>query len=491
MIMYFRSHILRTFRGRLAMLYITVECSILLISAVLLYYFLSRQVYQQLDDTLNRKASSLVQYLELTPMHVWPQGLVKFSRADSASLQLVAMTGDPMFTKNDNLMARQDRHIKHAFQQALRGQEITVTSTTSLLGKDNIRVLAKPIHRDNRVIAVLLIAHSTVQIQGFFTQLYWVGGMLGLLSIIISAYAGYTMTVRSFRPLVEINRTARAVAAGDMSRRLKSRAQDEEISELVGALNQMFQALEDSFVAQKHFTADASHELRIPLTILKGEIEVALRNPRSNEEYENILKQNLSTIGRMHRIVDDLLMLARADAGQLELAQETIDFSLLLQEIGQHHLILYSQKQLNLEIDVEDDLEIIGDESALERVMYNLLNNAYKYAPEATTIALTARAKGEWIHVQVQDQGPGIDSEHQQHLFNRFYRSDDARDRKNGGAGLGLAICKRIIDVHGGHIAVASVLGDGATFEIELPLSKGNPAMQRRLNQMLSTQQET
>jgi len=489
--MYFRSLVLRTFRGRLAMLYISVEFSILVISALLLYYFLSRQVYQQLDDTLNHQAGTLVRYLELTPLYMWPQGLMKFSRKYDGSLQLVATTGDPMFTKNDALMAREDHHINRAFQQASRGQEIAVTSTSSLLGKDNIRVLAKPIHRDDRVVAVLLIAHSTVQIQGFFTQLYWIGGIFGLLSIIISAYAGYTMTVRSFRPLVEINRTARAVAAGDMSRRLKSRAQDEEISDLVVALNQMFQALEDSFVAQKHFTADASHELRIPLTILKGEMEVALRNPRSNEEYEHILRQNLSTIERMHRIVDDLLMLARSDAGQLELEQETIDLSLLLQEIGQHHLILYSQKGLHLEIDVEDDLEMIGDESALERVMYNLLNNAYKYAPEGTTITLSAQASGEHIHVQVQDQGPGIDLEHQQHLFNRFYRSDDARDRKNGGAGLGLAICKRIIDAHGGHIDVTSELGHGATFTIELPLSKANPALQRRLSELLSNQQKS
>jgi heavy metal sensor kinase len=488
MMMYLRSFMLHTFRGRLAMLYISVEFSILVISALALYYFLSRQVYQQLDDALNHQAGSLVRYLERSPLYMWPEGLVKFSRQYNGSLQLVAVTGDPMFTKRDELMARQDRHINRAFQQASRGQEIAVTSTSSLLGKDNIRVLAKPIHRDNRVVAVLLIARSTVEIQGFFKQLYWIGGSLGLLSIIISACAGYIMTVRSFRPLKEINRTARAVASGDMSRRLKSRAQDEEINDLVVALNQMFQALEDSFVAQKHFTADASHELRIPLTILKGEMEVALRNPRSNEEYQHILKHNLSTIERMHRIVDDLLMLARSDAGQLELAQESIDLSLLLQEIGQHHLILYSQKRLNLDIDVEDELEIIGDEPALGRVMYNLLNNAYKYAPEASTVTLSARATGEQVFIQVQDQGPGIDLEHQQHLFNRFYRSDDARDRNNGGAGLGLAICKRIIDAHGGHIDVVSELGHGASFTIELPLSKANPAMQKRLSHMLSQQ---
>jgi len=227
--------------------------------------------------------------------------------------------------------------------------------------------------------------------------------------------------------------------------------------------------------------------LRIPLTILKGEIEVALRQPRSGEDYQQILNQHLDIIERMQRIVDDLLTLARADAGLLELAQDPVDLSLLLQEVGQHHLILYAERKLLLEMDIQDELEVMGDEGQLERVIFNLLNNAYKYAPENSTVLLAAHAEDDHAVILVRDHGPGIPEEHQPMLFDRFYRADSARAREHGGAGLGLAICKRIIEAHDGDIELQSRAGEGATFIIRLPLSSENPEHSRRLNSLLKT----
>jgi len=485
MLTYLRNRLLHTFRGRLALLYITVEFSILVFSALLLYFFLSREVYKQMDEELFVQGTVLTAHLEHSSVYTWVNALQYFSDDFDGIVQLVSYRGISLFTARDDLMKRDSRRIFKVYKKALSGESIAFTSTTSLLRKKNVRLLAMPVHRQGQVVAVLLIARSTVQIQGFFTLLYWIGGSLGLFSILISSWAGYTMAWRSLRPIKEINRTARAVAEGDLTRRLKSQSKNEEISELVSSLNKMFKALEDSFIAQKHFTADASHELRIPLTILKGEIEVALRKSRSIEEYQDVLRQNLGVIERMHRIVDDLLTLARSDAGQLELAQEPVDFSLLLQEVLQQHWILYSQKSMTLEDNIQDNLQLIGDENALERVFYNLLNNAYKHAPENSTVYINAEACQERIKVRIQDHGPGIEPEHQQYLFHRFYRSDDDRNREKGGVGLGLAICKRIIDAHGGHISVESELGHGATFIIDLPLSNENPEMKKRLNMIL------
>lgn len=481
-----RNNIFRTFRGKLALLYISVEFVILLLSAMVLYALLSRQVYTELDNSMLGQGQLLVAGLQSSPNEFWLAQLTHFSRDFNGVVQLVSVEGDSQFIWRYDILALKDSGIHHAYQRALEGEVASFISTSSLLRKENIRVLAVPVHRGNQVVSVLLLARSTMQIQAFFTLLFWIGGILGLVSIIISAWAGYAMALRALRPIKEINHTARAVASGDLSRRLTSRASDTEISDLVSSLNQMFQSLEDNFVAQKHFTADASHELRIPLTILKGEIEVSLRKSRSTEEYQQLLKQNLTTIERMHRLVDDLLTLARSDAGQLELEQEQVDFSLLLEEVYQHHLILYSQKGLHIDVDIQDELQVIGDSEALERVIYNLLNNAYKHGPAGSTVYIRAHAEIDRVCVTVRDQGPGIAPEHQQHLFNRFYRSDDARDRQQGGVGLGLAICKKIVDSHGGDIGVESTLGEGAEFIIKLPLSKANPGLQQRLDHVIN-----
>ncbi|PIP03014.1 MAG: two-component sensor histidine kinase, partial [Zetaproteobacteria bacterium CG23_combo_of_CG06-09_8_20_14_all_54_7] len=255
---------------------------------------------------------------------------------------------------------------------------------------------------------------------------------------------------------------------------------------LVRVLNKMFADLETSFLGQKRFTADASHELRLPLTILKGEIEVALRHPRSEQEYQHILRQQLETINRIQRIVNDLLTLARADAGQLELVQSPVDLSLLLQEVGQQHLILFDSQHVALEMDIEDGLEIMGDASQIERTIMNLLSNAFKHAPAHSAIYLSATAVEQSVIIGVRDEGPGIADQQQAALFDRFFRADDARCRKDGeGAGLGLAICKRIVDAHGGDIWVQSKQGEGACFLIRLPLSSAAPAHQQRLQDVM------
>jgi len=331
-----------------------------------------------------------------------------------------------------------------------------------------------------------MLGHSTRDIQSVFNLLYWLGGILAIISIIISSSAGYYMAKRALEPIQEITSTARGVASGDLSRRLTSKSQDKEIGVLVRALNKMFADLESSFLAQKRFTADASHELRLPLTILKGEIEVALRHPRTAEEYQQILRQQLDTIDRIQRIVNDLLTLARADAGQLEIAQAPIDLSLLLQEVGQQHLILFDSQHISLDMDIEDGLNIMRESSQIERTMMNLLSNAFKHAPEHSCIHLTAHAEDKTVIICVRDEGPGIAQEQHGQLFDRFFRADDARARKEGeGAGLGLAICKRIVDAHDGKIWLQSQLGEGASFFIQLPLSGADPSHQYRLNHIL------
>jgi len=178
-----------------------------------------------------------------------------------------------------------------------------------------------------------------------------------------------------------------------------------------------------------------------------------------------------------------LLTLARADAGLLELAQDDIDLSLLMEEVGQQHLTLFASKHVRLTMEIEDGLRVIGDQDRLSRVAFNLLNNAYKHAPENTEVYFIAKAYAHEAIITVSDEGSGIAPEHINNIFDRFYRSDEARDRDTGGAGLGLAISKRIIEAHDGYIEVESTLEKGTTFRFHLPLSGANPTLMTRLKQ--------
>ena len=472
------------------MLYISVELSILIVAAMVLYLVLSHKVSSAVDEELLSQGQGLVSELERSPFYFWSRYLDNFSAHFGGSVELVEAHGMILFNSDNTLITRGGDEISEVMAMAMHRDGPAFISTRSLLRKDNLRILALPIHRMQQPVAILLLSRNTNDIQGFFKLLYLIGGMLGLVSMAISAWAGFVMAKRALAPIQGITVAARAVAAGDFSRRLNAEVPDREIRVLVRALNKMFGDLEASFQSQKRFTADASHELRLPLTIMKGEIEVALRQPRSTEDYADTLKHQLDTIERMQRIVNDLLTLAKADAGTLELAQERIDLSLLLQEAGQHHLVLFAQKGIDLDMQLEDGLEVMGDASHLERAILNLLNNAWKYAPEGSTVHMEAHAQDNHVRISVRDEGQGIGAEHQALIFDRFYRADDARARQGaaaGGAGLGLAICKRIVEAHGGRIWVESQPGHGAQFCIDLPLSGPDPNYSRRLHSLLST----
>ena len=473
-----------TFRGRLAMLYMAVEFSVLLFAGVLLYVMLSHRIYASVDEQMQQQAKTLVTELERSPFRFWSQHLSEFTEHYLGSVQLVGANGIFLFSSDRPLIGRGGSEVTKALHQAMEGK-VAFVSTHSLLHKGNIRVLAMPVQRAGRIIAVVILGRSMKEVRSFFSLMFLAGGVLGLFSMLISAYAGFVMARRALKPIDEITMIAQAVASGDLSQRLHSFSQDREIATLIRVLNKMFQDLESSFNAQKRFTADASHELRIPLTVMKGDIEVTLRRKRRASEYEQVLRQQLEIIERMQRIVDGLLTLARADAGLLELAREEIDLSLLLQEAGQHHLGLFASKNIYLDMQISDGLRVTGDSARLERVVFNLLNNAFKYAPEGSTVTLAARAMDHQAMVEVRDEGQGIAPEHLNRLFDRFYRADESRSRIEGGAGLGLAISKRIIEAHEGSIEAESKPGEGACFRFYLPLNGPDPGYTRRVHKVM------
>jgi heavy metal sensor kinase len=245
---------------------------------------------------------------------------------------------------------------------------------------------------------------------------------------------------------------------------------EDEIARLARAFNELLDRLESAHGTQQRFLADASHELRTPLTVLRGEIEVALRRERPADEYREVLESSREEIERLARLTENLLSLARSDAGEGLVTREAVDLAALCVGVREAMSGMAEQKRMKLTVEASEAVFVNGDAGALERVCLNLVENAIRYSPAGENVTLqVVNENGEAV-LSVSDTGPGIGAEHLPHLFERFYRVDKARSREQGGAGLGLAIVEALVKAHGGSVSVSGVVGQGTTFTIRLPL---------------------
>ncbi|MFQ6041967.1 MAG: sensor histidine kinase, partial [Candidatus Poribacteria bacterium] len=215
--------------------------------------------------------------------------------------------------------------------------------------------------------------------------------------------------------------------------------------------------------------ADASHELRTPLTVMRGQTEVTLRRKRPDEEYRQVLESNLEEMEWMSRIVENLLTLSRADAGEIQLEVRPVQLEQLLSDAYEECKALALSKNIEVFLDKAEEVAVPGDELKLRQLLLNLIDNAVKYTPEGGRVRLSLKKDGKFARLQVTDTGIGISQEDLPRIFDRFFRVDKARSREMGGSGLGLSIVQWIINAHQGRIEVDSKLGEGSCFTVWLP----------------------
>jgi len=287
--------------------------------------------------------------------------------------------------------------------------------------------------------------------------------------------AGIWISGRALAPVERITAGARAITARDLSARLPLPAAEDELHRLTGTLNGMLERLERSFNRIRQFTADASHELRAPLTLIHTAAEFSLRRERGLDELQLAMRKVLAESKRTIKLVDDLLLLARTD---LEPAfPETgvvVDLGAILTEAAETASTLASARSIQVSIELPPaPVEVKGDDLALRRVLLILADNAVKYTPEGGRIWLSVRARPEQAEVEVRDTGIGISAEDLPRVFDRFWRADKVRTRELGGTGLGLAIARSVVEQHHGTIAAMSRPGAGSTFLVRLPLVPG------------------
>jgi heavy metal sensor kinase len=267
----------------------------------------------------------------------------------------------------------------------------------------------------------------------------------------------------------KIAQTAQEIEENDLSRRINVNTKD-ELGRLAATLNAMIGRLDKAFQRQKQFTSDASHELRTPLAVIEAESTLALQKERPANDYRQSLETISQEATQMSSLIEQLLTLARADAGKEQWNFTKVNLGKLITNLSADAEVLCQEKGLSFQLGQTQDLVVKGDEARLRGLFMNLLDNAIRYTPAPGTISVSIRREGQMAVAAVKDTGIGIPAEDIPFIFERFYRVDKSRSRAEGGTGLGLAICKHIAEAHGGKIEVESQVGAGSTFSVSLPL---------------------
>ncbi|HET6881301.1 MAG TPA: ATP-binding protein [Pirellulales bacterium] len=318
--------------------------------------------------------------------------------------------------------------------------------------------------------SVIDVGRSIEPEQRQLDQLFWQLVAVGAGVMLIGLVGGFVLSRNVVQPLVEMSATAAAISATNLSRRIDTANFDRELQSLAATLNGMFQRLEAAFERQSRFTADASHELRTPLTVIITHLEYAARREGMPAEDRETLDACLRAARRMKSLIEGLLLLARVDAGSFPISRQPCDLAAIVEECVELLRPLADTAGVALKLDLPS-CEVEGDPAWLAQIVINLLSNALRYNRPGGEVAVTVAGADGDATLTMSDTGVGIPPVDQPHLFQRFYRVDKARSRDEGGNGLGLAITKSLVELHGGEITFTSETGQGTTFVVRLPTS--------------------
>ena len=321
--------------------------------------------------------------------------------------------------------------------------------------------------------AVISIGYTSSVIENQLRQLFISLLVAFPLILVVSIAGGFFLAKISLRPVDEITQSANEITAKHLSKRLPEHQINDEIGRLTRTLNLMIERLENSFIQIRQFTSDASHELKTPLTILRGELEIALHSQKTTEEYEGVLVSALEEVQRLSNVVETLLELSRADTGQVRLSIEEDDLSKLLNDIVEDSIILAESKNIKVHSDIEQNLIIDFDSARIHQAVLNVVDNAIKYSPNGGKISIDLKKGKILSEIIVTDNGIGMEEEELNHIFDRFYRIDKARSSDVQGFGLGLSIVHWIVEAHRGKIDIKSKINEGTVFTIILPNNHG------------------
>jgi heavy metal sensor kinase len=446
-------------RARLTAWYSLVLLAGLTLFGAGIWLVISHSLRASLDETLAEDAKGVTTVLqsETEPDHLREELTEYASATPGGNLMEVRNSqGQQIVASKTVSMEQSDSASAYGVQVRPSGQYRTFTTNVSVNAGQYRVLVATPMDPTEATLSRvrMLLLWSTPVV------------------LLLASLGGYWISRRALAPVDEITRSARVIGIQSLSQRLAVPASGDEIQRLSETWNGMLARLEAAVKRLSQFTADASHELRTPIALIRTTAELTLRRERSPETYREALRQVLLESERTTRLVEDLLLLARADAGLPSLPLERLELIPLVRDVCRQGQILAGARQLEISAEIPDEPVFVeANDPALRRMLLLLLDNAVKYTPSGGRIILSVDRGPAGATVAVSDTGIGIPETALPHVFERFYRVDESRNRDAGGTGLGLSIAKWIAERHHASLEAESVVGQGSVFRIRFPLT--------------------
>ena len=465
--------IFNSIRSRLTAWHVAVLGFFLILFSILLYVFLSKRLHESIDNSLKVSANviqkaALLEYSR-TPLPGLDLFFDQFLGYSNINKFYRIYDGSGhVDSRSKGIDASKFPLTQDAYSRANQGQ--MTYETFNLVPWHRVRVITMPVIRNDNLVNLIQVGTSLKAVEDTLKNLRIFLFTAIPVALILSTLGGRFMATRALKPVAEITDTAQDIAHGaNLSRRIPIPEVQDEIGNLARTFNEMMNRLEKSFAQVRQFSGDASHELRTPLTVLKGQSELVLSKPRSKAEYQEVLASNLEEINYMSRVLEDLLVLSKGDEGEVALEKEPVELGSIVEEVSRQGEIFADEKEVKIILAYLEPVTILGDAHRLKQMVWILLHNAVKFTPSGGEIKITLQDLDDTVYFTIRDNGIGIPEQDLPKIFDRFYRVDKARSRMDGGSGLGLSICKHIVDRHHGTVDVESKLGEGTKFKIRFP----------------------
>lgn len=480
-------------RARLAAAYAGLLFATLVAFCVAVYFARRASTYQQLGTRAQRSADQVLQAMAATER----VGKRLTAREPSGSVRPQPEMRSTLETRPGYFLVLDDTsrllYSSFAFRQLPAGDQVLINqAAVNLLpgreaavvaGVESERMIlvaradSSLMPNISRVIAMLPTSDAEAPAQLLLGTMLLLAPLLFLVSVGVA----YLLAGRTFKPVDQLINEVEAITDGrSLHRRVPTDEADEELARLAETLNRMIGRLQTSFGALRRFTADASHELKTPLTVVRADVERAMHPSASSQERMEALEETMQEVARMSDLVNSLLTLARADEGRFDLVREPLHMEPLVRDVFETAVILGEDAGVTVSLPLVEDAVVLGDETRLRQLFLNLITNAIKYTPRGGHVEMTLSLRNNnEIGFKVSDTGVGIAAADLPHVFDRFWRADRARSRRTategpahgGGFGLGLSIAQWIVQAHGGSIAAQSRLGRGSVFTVLLPVA--------------------
>lgn len=450
-------------RTQLVLWTVALEALLLVAFAAVFIFILRNAQNQQIDETLRLGAAQLNAVVDVR------DGQYAVAAAETADFRargllawILTPDGQPALT----IGSAADTPLPNTLPPAEQTLDSTLPDGTT------IRLLLMPLNEGSSNLGSIVLALPLGESQALLRQILLGFAIAIPLMLGLSAVGGLFLAGRALQPVATITQTARQISAADLSQRLNLDLPPDEIGELAHTFNEMLARLERAFQRERQLTSDVSHELRTPLGMLKTQLSLARSRPREAAALLAMMADMEGDVDRMTTLIEQMLTLARVEQRGLgEFAPVVLD-DLLRDVVAQlQPKAAASQVSLRLGIPPQVDFHLAGDGERLRQVFTNLVENGLKYTFSGGVVSVNASRHWQTIEMSIANTGAGIPPEHLPHLFERFYRADDARARETGGFGLGLAIAQAVVQAHGGVITVESEVGQGATFTVSLPVN--------------------